>query len=58
MDEAIGAWLASHTRDGALAALNDYRVPAGPVNTIEDIYADPHIAARARRLGSDARFSR
>ena len=46
VDEAIGAWLSSRTRDGAVETLNDSGVPAGPVNTSEDIFADPHVAAR------------
>lgn len=42
----IEAWLADKTRTQAVALLQDHGVPAGPVNTAEDIFADPHIAAR------------
>jgi len=42
----IEGWLADKTRAQAVALLGDHGVPAGPVNTAEDIFSDPHIAAR------------
>jgi len=42
----IEGWLADKTRAQAVALLGDHGVPAGPVYTAEDIFSDPHIAAR------------
>jgi crotonobetainyl-CoA:carnitine CoA-transferase CaiB-like acyl-CoA transferase len=41
----ISAWTAGLTKAEVVAALGG-KVPCGPVNTAEDIYADPHAAAR------------
>jgi len=43
--EAIGAWTSSRTKAEIVAALGGH-IPCGPVNTIEDIINDPHMAAR------------
>ena len=55
----IEGWLASLTREEAVATLNAKGVPTGPVNTAEDIFADPHVAARGMlmEVGSH-RFAR
>lgn len=37
-------------RDELLAALERVNVPAGPINTVEEAFADPQIVARAMRL--------
>jgi crotonobetainyl-CoA:carnitine CoA-transferase CaiB-like acyl-CoA transferase len=42
----IERWLADKTRADAVDLLQEYGVPSGPVYTAEDIFADPHIAAR------------
>ena len=42
----IEDWLASKTRAQAVALLGEHGVPSGPVYTAEDIFDDPHIAAR------------
>lgn len=42
----IEAWLADKTRDQAVALLEEQGVPSGPVYTAEDVFNDPHIAAR------------
>ena len=42
----IEGWLARRTRAEAVDALNAAGVPTGPVNTAEDIFADPHVAER------------
>ena len=39
-----------HTRDELLAAMEAIGVPAGPINTVEDIFTDPHILARGMRV--------
>jgi crotonobetainyl-CoA:carnitine CoA-transferase CaiB-like acyl-CoA transferase len=41
----VGEWTARHTRAEIGEILSDL-VAAGPVNTIEDIFSDPHVAAR------------
>ena len=49
-DEAVAAFLAetfaTRTRTDWLAYLKPYDVPAMPVNSFEDLVADPHFAAR------------
>ncbi len=42
----IEEWLAAMTRDEAVETLNAISVPAGPVNTAEDVFNDPHVRAR------------
>ena len=42
----IEDWLAGKTRAQAVALLEEQGVPSGPVYTAEDIFDDPHIAAR------------
>jgi CoA:oxalate CoA-transferase len=42
----IEAWLADKTRAQAVALLEEQGVPSGPVYTAEDVFQDPHIAAR------------
>ena len=42
----IEDWLADKTRDQAVASLGDHGVPSGPVYTAEDVFDDPHVAAR------------
>lgn len=42
----IEDWLADKTRAQAVALLEERGVPSGPVYTAEDVFNDPHIAAR------------
>jgi len=44
--ETIEAWLADKTRAQAEALLDEQGVPSGPVFTAEDVFNDPHVAAR------------
>ena len=46
LDERIGAWVAKHTRDEALALFEQAQAAAGPVYDIVDIVADPHLQER------------
>lgn len=41
----VAAWSATHSK-AALSDLLGGKVPFGPLNTIQDIFADPHVAAR------------
>lgn len=42
----VAAWAAAMTMDQLGAACDAADVPWGPINSIADIFADPHIAAR------------
>ena len=46
IDRVIAEWTARHTYDEALAILESAGVPAGPINSIQDIMNDPHFLAR------------
>ena len=41
----VGQWTAQHTRDEIVETMSRL-VPTGPVNTMADIFEDPHVAAR------------
>ncbi|MBL8584711.1 MAG: CoA transferase, partial [Rhizobiaceae bacterium] len=40
-------------RDDLLAALEKAVVPAGPINTVADVFADPQFQARGMRIEAD-----
>jgi len=42
----IEEWLAGKTRSEAVAQLEEFGVPSGPVYTAEDVFSDEHIAKR------------
>ena len=46
VDEAIAAWTSSLPAAAVLAALEEADVPAGPINSAADIFADPQFAER------------
>lgn len=46
VDAEVAAWMKAQTTQDALQKLQDFRVVAGKVNTIEDVFTEPHIAAR------------
>ncbi len=46
LDEIIAAWTAGIDADDLLARLNEGGVPAGRIYRAEDMFADPHFAAR------------
>lgn len=46
VDEAVGGWFATRTRDAALAVMQAAGVTAGPVYNIADAMADPHFQQR------------
>jgi len=49
LEERTKQWL----RDDLLAALAKAGVPAGPINTVEDVFADPQFIARQMRIDPD-----
>jgi formyl-CoA transferase len=46
LDEIVSDWFATQERDAAIALLDAAGVPVSPINSIADIFADPHYAAR------------
>jgi crotonobetainyl-CoA:carnitine CoA-transferase CaiB-like acyl-CoA transferase len=46
VDEAVGAWFATRTRDEALAAMRTAEVTVGPVYDVADATADRHFRER------------
>jgi len=49
LEERTTQWL----RDDLLAALAKAGVPAGPINTVADVFADPQFIARQMRIDPD-----
>jgi crotonobetainyl-CoA:carnitine CoA-transferase CaiB-like acyl-CoA transferase len=43
---AIEAETKKRTMDGLIAALEKRAVPCGPINTVDRVFADPHVQAR------------
>jgi crotonobetainyl-CoA:carnitine CoA-transferase CaiB-like acyl-CoA transferase len=50
VEGAVTAWTRTHTRDAVLEACLAEQVPVGSINTIADIFEDPHFAARKNRV--------
>ena len=46
LDALVGGWIAARTREEALGIFLAERIPAAPVNDLEDLAADPHVRAR------------
>jgi crotonobetainyl-CoA:carnitine CoA-transferase CaiB-like acyl-CoA transferase len=47
---ALTALTMKTTRDALLSALEPEGVPAGPINTIADVFADPQVIARGMKI--------
>jgi crotonobetainyl-CoA:carnitine CoA-transferase CaiB-like acyl-CoA transferase len=50
--------LSTKKRDVLLAALAPEGVPAGPINTVADVFADPQVIARRMRVDLPARAAK
>jgi crotonobetainyl-CoA:carnitine CoA-transferase CaiB-like acyl-CoA transferase len=50
--------MAQHRRDELLAALAPEGVPAGPINSVADVFADPQVIARGMRVNLPAPAAR
>lgn len=50
LSETMEAKTKSWTRDDLLAALEKAGVPAGPINTVADVFADPQFAHRGMKI--------
>jgi crotonobetainyl-CoA:carnitine CoA-transferase CaiB-like acyl-CoA transferase len=46
INEAMSAWCAGHTRLEAIQALEQSRIPCGPVYSLDEVLADPQVEAR------------
>jgi crotonobetainyl-CoA:carnitine CoA-transferase CaiB-like acyl-CoA transferase len=53
LHEIIRQWVAPQQSADLYAKLDQYRVPYGPVNSIADIFADPHYEARGDLVSID-----
>ncbi|MDV7270028.1 CaiB/BaiF CoA-transferase family protein [Thioclava sp. A2] len=49
----IVAELARFTKAGILAALEEATVPAGPINAVDEVFADPQVQARGMRIEAE-----
>ena len=47
---SLSAAIQTRSRDDLLAAFEEAGVPAGPINTVAQVFADPQVVARAMRL--------
>ena len=57
VDAWVAEWTGKRTRDEVLAACETGQVPAGPVYAIDEIFDDPHYAARENMVSvEDARL--
>jgi formyl-CoA transferase len=46
IDREMRAWALAHPRDEAIALLGNADVPTSPINSVADIWRDPHILER------------
>ncbi|MFC5386127.1 CaiB/BaiF CoA transferase family protein [Aquamicrobium segne] len=53
LTEILEAQTKTMARDDLLAALEQAGVPAGPINTLEDVFSDPQIVQRAMVVEND-----
>jgi crotonobetainyl-CoA:carnitine CoA-transferase CaiB-like acyl-CoA transferase len=53
LDADVARWVAGLDRDAVLAALLARRIPAGPVNGVADVLADPHVRERGSLVEVD-----
>ena len=46
VDDIVGSWTLTRTKDEVLKALNEAHVPCAPVKTAREVATDPHLEAR------------
>ena len=46
LDGIVADWIAARDRDEVVTTLLGVRIPVAPVNTLDDLVADPHVVAR------------
>ncbi len=52
--DKLSALLADHERAAVLQALEDRGIPAGPINTLADVFADPQVVHRKMRINLES----
>jgi crotonobetainyl-CoA:carnitine CoA-transferase CaiB-like acyl-CoA transferase len=50
LEAEIAAWIATHDAQEVLGRLLEQKVPASRVNSVADLFEDPHVAARENLL--------
>jgi len=55
LTEVMNSWCAERTREQAIGALEQARVPCGPVYNLDEVLNDPQV--RARKIIGEMRFS-
>src|SRR5271163_259403 len=50
VDDTVGAWTVTMDRAGLMAVCERAQVPCGPVYSVDEIFDDPHYAARGNIL--------
>jgi crotonobetainyl-CoA:carnitine CoA-transferase CaiB-like acyl-CoA transferase len=53
LDAVLNSAIALRRRDELLAALAAAGIPAGPINDLAEVFADPQVIARGMRIGGD-----
>lgn len=53
LEQRLSAAIIPWKRDELLAALEDVVVPAGPINTVHDVFKDPQFIARGMQIDAD-----
>ena len=53
LEQTLATAIALWTRDDLLAALEKVVVPAGPINTVEDVFQDPQFIARGMQIDAN-----
>ena len=53
LERLLSPLIASYTRDDLLRALKDAVVPAGPINSLNDVFDDEQFIARGMRIDSN-----
>ncbi|MEV0708128.1 CaiB/BaiF CoA transferase family protein [Nocardia aurea] len=56
VNDLVGAWVGGRTRDEVLERCHRSEVPAGPLNSIADIFDDPQYRARGTLVTVDSRI--
>jgi crotonobetainyl-CoA:carnitine CoA-transferase CaiB-like acyl-CoA transferase len=54
LSEALTAATRSWSKAGLLKACEDHGIPAGPINTMDEVFTDPQVIARGMQLDLDA----